>query len=107
MEYRKKHHEFFSETRTLSKICILLFILWTQVKSQIHTSISRHLETLRNREVWLLGQVDTVLGGKEEVLHRQQARLNKALGVLHSGLTHATSCDDETAAKHLVHALEE
>lgn len=94
---------------------MLINLLWTsgycntQIKSQIHTSISRHLETLRNREVWLLGQVDTVLGVKEEVLHQQQARLNKTLGILHSSLAHATSStdDDDTATKHLTHALEE
>lgn len=80
----------------------------SEIKTQIHTSISRHLETLRNREVWLLDQVDTVLVGKEEVLQQQQARLNKALGILHSSLTHATgSGDDETATRHLVQALEE
>lgn len=79
----------------------------SEIKSQIHTSISRHLETLRNREVWLLEQVDTVLGAKEEVLHRQQARLNKALGILHSSVAHSRTTDDETAAKHLAQALEE
>lgn len=81
----------------------------TEIKSQIHSSISRHLETLRNRELRLLEEVDTVVGGKEEVLHRQQARLNKALGVLHSSLAHAATAgaDEETAAKHIVQALEQ
>ncbi|XP_070187590.1 uncharacterized protein [Littorina saxatilis] len=79
----------------------------SQIKSQIHTSISRQLETLRQREVWLLEQVDTVVGGKEEVLHGQQARLNKALGILHSSLTHAAHSDDEAATRHLVLALEQ
>lgn len=62
---------------------------------------------MRNREVWLLGQVDTVVGVKEEVLHRQQARLNKALGILHSSLAHATLSDTETATQHLTQALQE
>ncbi|KAL8568863.1 hypothetical protein ACOMHN_009683 [Nucella lapillus] len=83
----------------------------SEIKTQIHTSISRHLETLRNREVWLLDQVDQVLVGKEEVLQLQQARLNKALGILHSSLTHASSTasttEDALATPHLLHALEE
>jgi hypothetical protein len=67
------------------------------------------LETLRNREVRLLEEVDSVVGSKEEVLHRQQARLNKALGVLHSSLVHADAAGtgDDTATKHLIQALEQ
>lgn len=30
----------------------------SDVKSQIRDSVSRHLEAMRNRETWLLGQVE-------------------------------------------------
>lgn len=56
----------------------------SEVKSQIRTGISRLLEALRNREVWLLNQVDLLVSAKEEVLHHQQAELNKKLGVIQS-----------------------
>lgn len=79
-------------------------MLVLQIKSQIHTSISRHLEALRNREVWLLNQVDLVVSTKEEVLHQQQVRLNKALGVLQSSLDLADE-DDELDSR-LADALE-
>ncbi|XP_076075283.1 uncharacterized protein LOC143046148 [Mytilus galloprovincialis] len=58
-----------------------------EVKSEIHSSISRQLEALRNREVWLLNQVELIQNMKDEVLHIQQARLNKMLGVAQSCLT--------------------
>lgn len=57
-----------------------------EVKSEIHSGISRQLEALRNREVWLLNQVELIQNMKDEVLHVQQARLNKMLGVAQSGL---------------------
>ena len=56
----------------------------TDVKSQIRDSVSRHLEALRNRETWLLGQVEVVQHIKEDVLRQQHAELNKALGRLQS-----------------------
>ena len=56
----------------------------SDVKSQIRDSVSRHLEALRNRETWLLGQVEVVQHIKEDVLRQQQAELNKALGRLQS-----------------------
>lgn len=56
----------------------------SEVKSQIRDSVSRHLEALRNRETWLLGQVEVVQHIKEDVLRQQQAELNKALGRLQS-----------------------
>ena len=55
-----------------------------EVKSQIRDSMSRHLEAMRNRETWLLGQVEVVQHIKEDVLRQQQAELNKALGRLQS-----------------------
>ena len=56
----------------------------TEVKSQIRDSVSRHLEALRNRETWLLAQVEVVQHIKEDVLQQQQAELNKAFGRLQS-----------------------
>ena len=56
----------------------------SEVKSQIRDSVSRHLEALRNRETWLLGQVEVVQHIKEDMLRQQQAELNKALGRLQS-----------------------
>lgn len=46
-----------------------------QVKSQIHSCISRHLECLRSREVWLLEQVDLIQQLKEETLQQQAQQL--------------------------------
>lgn len=56
----------------------------SDLKSQIRDSVSRHLEALRNRETWLLGQVEVVQQVKEDVLRQQLAELNKALGRLQS-----------------------
>lgn len=56
----------------------------SDLKSQIRDSVSRHLEALRNRETWLLGQVEVVQHVKEDALRQQQSELNKALGRLQS-----------------------
>ena len=56
----------------------------SDLKSQIQDSVSRHLEALRNRETWLLGQVEIIQRIKDEVLQQQCAELNKALGRLQS-----------------------
>ena len=61
-----------------------LKITGSDVKAQIRDSISRHLEALRNRETWLLNQVEVVQHIKEDVLRQQQAVLNQALGSLKS-----------------------
>ncbi|XP_074648805.1 nuclear receptor coactivator 4-like [Tubulanus polymorphus] len=53
-----------------------------EVKSQIHTTISRQLEILRSREVWLLNQVEIVKEAKDDILRKQQASLDQALGGL-------------------------
>lgn len=50
------------------------------LKSQIRDSVSRHLEALRNRETWLLQQVEVIQCIKEGVLQEQIALFNKALG---------------------------
>ncbi|KAG5831557.1 hypothetical protein ANANG_G00304950 [Anguilla anguilla] len=51
-----------------------------EVKSQLHSCISRHLEFLRSREVWLLEQLDIVQQLKEEALHQQLQQLHLLRG---------------------------
>lgn len=53
-----------------------------EAKGDIHSAVSRQLERLRSREVWLLGQVDLVQEAKEGALHSQEECLNQALGGL-------------------------
>ncbi len=48
--------------------------------------MSRQLESLRSREVWLHGQVDCVTGVKDGVLAAQEESLHRALGALHGAL---------------------
>lgn len=47
-----------------------------EVKSQLHSCISRHLETLRSREVWLLEQIDLLEHLKAEALQQQLQQLH-------------------------------
>lgn len=54
----------------------------SDVKTQIRDSISRHLEALRNREIWLLSQVELIQQGKEEVLLQKQAEIIDMIGGL-------------------------
>ncbi|XP_038599594.1 LOW QUALITY PROTEIN: nuclear receptor coactivator 4 [Tachyglossus aculeatus] len=51
-----------------------------EVKAQIHSCISRHLECLRSREVWLNEQVDLIYQLKEETLQQQAQQLYWLLG---------------------------
>ncbi|XP_069466894.1 nuclear receptor coactivator 4 isoform X2 [Ambystoma mexicanum] len=51
-----------------------------EVKAQIHSCMSRHLECLRSREVWLLEQVDLIQQLKEEALQQQAQQLYWLLG---------------------------
>ncbi|XP_048362946.1 nuclear receptor coactivator 4 isoform X2 [Sphaerodactylus townsendi] len=53
---------------------------WKEVKAQINSCISRHLECLRSREVWLLEQVDLIQQLKEEALQQQAQQLYWLLG---------------------------
>ncbi|XP_064615983.1 nuclear receptor coactivator 4-like [Liolophura sinensis] len=62
-----------------------------QVKCQIQSTVSRELEALRSREVWLLSQVDLLQNVKEEILSGQQAQINQALGSAHRVLQYVTS----------------
>ncbi|KAM9326234.1 nuclear receptor coactivator 4 isoform 2-T2 [Gastrophryne carolinensis] len=51
-----------------------------EVKAQIHSCISRHLECMRSREIWLLEQVDLIQQLKEEALQQQAQQLYWLLG---------------------------
>ncbi|XP_006902460.1 PREDICTED: nuclear receptor coactivator 4-like [Elephantulus edwardii] len=62
-----------------------------EVKAKIHSCISRHLECLRSREVWLYEQVDLIYQLKEETLQQQAQQLYWLLGQL-SCLTHQLEC---------------
>ncbi|NXM73549.1 NCOA4 protein, partial [Serilophus lunatus] len=53
---------------------------WQEVKAKIHSHISRHLECLRSREVWLFEQVDLIQQLKEEALQQQAQQLYWYLG---------------------------
>ncbi|XP_068923315.1 nuclear receptor coactivator 4 [Petaurus breviceps papuanus] len=62
-----------------------------EVKAQIHSCISRHLECLRSREVWLYEQVDLIYQLKEETLQQQAQQLYWLLGQF-SCLIHQLEC---------------
>ncbi|KAM3912634.1 nuclear receptor coactivator 4 isoform 2-T2 [Leptodactylus fuscus] len=51
-----------------------------EVKAQIQSCISRHLECLRSREIWLLEQADLIQQLKEETLQQQTQQLYWLLG---------------------------
>ncbi|XP_040294804.1 nuclear receptor coactivator 4 isoform X1 [Bufo bufo] len=51
-----------------------------EVKAQIQSCISRHLECLRSREIWLLEQADLIQQLKEEALQQQAQQLYWMLG---------------------------
>ncbi|KAF2982863.1 hypothetical protein EK904_005798, partial [Melospiza melodia maxima] len=53
---------------------------WQEVKAKIHSHISRQLECLRSREVWLFEQVDLIQQLKEEALQQQAQQLYWYLG---------------------------
>ncbi|XP_059025607.1 nuclear receptor coactivator 4 isoform X5 [Mustela lutreola] len=62
-----------------------------EVKAQIHSCISRHLECLRSREVWLYEQVDLLYQLKEETLQQQTQQLYWLLGQFNC-LIHQLEC---------------
>lgn len=53
-----------------------------EVQWQIRSTITRLMETLRNRELWLLGQVESIQHAKEETLNTRLNNLNQAIGLL-------------------------
>ncbi|KFV40363.1 Nuclear receptor coactivator 4, partial [Gavia stellata] len=71
---------------------------WREVKAKIHSHISRHLECLRSREVWLFEQVDLIQQLKEEALQQQAQQLYWYLGQFNC-LIHQLerSCSNELA----------
>jgi nuclear receptor coactivator 4 len=71
----------------------------SEVKRQITTTFSRQLESLRNREVWLLGQVELIEHAKEEVLRKQKEKLCHLLGGLQTGLEYSEEDDNVTQGK--------
>ncbi|XP_033644397.1 nuclear receptor coactivator 4-like [Asterias rubens] len=64
------------------------------VKSDIHTAISRQLETLRNREVWLLDQVEAILRIQDQLLQEHLVGLMHELGGLQR-LVEVAQCHEE------------
>lgn len=62
-----------------------------EIKAQIHSCISRHLECLRSREVWLYEQVDLIYQLKEETLQQQAQQLYWLLGQFNC-LIHQLEC---------------
>ncbi|OWK07626.1 NCOA4, partial [Cervus elaphus hippelaphus] len=58
---------------------------------EIHSCISRHLECLRSREVWLYEQVDLIYQLKEETLQQQAQQLYWLLGQFNC-LIHQLEC---------------
>lgn len=58
------------------------------VKSQIHSCMSRQLESLRSRELWLLNQVDLVSSAKNEVLRQQRETINELCSKIDSIVQH-------------------
>lgn len=64
------------------------------VKTQIHSCMSRQLESLRSRELWLLSQVDLVSSAKNEVLRQQRETINELCSKIDSIVQHKNM--DET-----------
>ncbi|XP_066098882.1 nuclear receptor coactivator 4 isoform X1 [Saccopteryx bilineata] len=62
-----------------------------EIKAQIHSCISRHLECLRSREVWLCEQADLLYQLKEEALQQQAQQLSWQLGQFNC-LIHQLEC---------------
>lgn len=72
-------------------LIVVGMVVFAQVKCEIQSTVSRELEALRNREVWLLSQVDLLQNVKEEILSGQQAQINQALGSAHRVLQYITT----------------
>jgi len=53
-----------------------LFFDVLQAKAGVHTGISRILESLRNREIFLLNQIDVVHQSMEDLLAEHERQLN-------------------------------
>ena len=64
------------------------------MKCQIHAAVSRQLESLRNREVWLLNQVDILEVAKDQVFREQEDKFHHAIGSLTNSLEYSKADDD-------------
>ncbi|XP_071953789.1 uncharacterized protein [Antedon mediterranea] len=60
-----------------------------EAKGEVHTGISRQLEALRSRELWLVDQVDTIQNVKEDILNEQLSCIYHELGVAETLLSSA------------------
>ncbi|XP_015203339.2 nuclear receptor coactivator 4 [Lepisosteus oculatus] len=77
-----------------------------EVKAQIHSCISRHLEVLRSREVWLLEQIEIVQHLKEEALQQQHHQLHCLLGQLNFLIYQLENNNSNNLANQITSCLE-
>ncbi|XP_036402014.1 nuclear receptor coactivator 4 isoform X2 [Megalops cyprinoides] len=77
-----------------------------EVKSQLHSCISRHLEFLRSREVWLLEQIDIVQQLKEEALQQQLQQLHWLRGQFDTLIHQLENSNSYDLANQLTSCLE-
>ncbi|XP_030626207.1 nuclear receptor coactivator 4 isoform X2 [Chanos chanos] len=77
-----------------------------EVKCQLHSCISRHLEFLRSREVWLLEQIDLVEQLKGETLQQQLQQLHWLRGQFDVLIHQLESSNSKDLANQLTSCLE-
>ncbi|XP_041096224.1 nuclear receptor coactivator 4-like [Polyodon spathula] len=77
-----------------------------EVKSQLHSCISRHLEFLRSREVWLLEQIEVIQHLKEESLQQQLQQLHWLLGQFNVVVQQLESSNSNSLANQITSCLE-
>ncbi|XP_017319336.1 nuclear receptor coactivator 4 isoform X2 [Ictalurus punctatus] len=77
-----------------------------EVKSQLHSCISRHLETLRSREVWLLEQIDLLEHLKAEALQQQLQQLHWLRGQFDILIHQLQNSNSSNLASQLTSCLE-
>ncbi|KAK1166555.1 nuclear receptor coactivator 4-like [Acipenser oxyrinchus oxyrinchus] len=77
-----------------------------EVKSELHSCISRHLEFLRSREVWLLEQIEIIQHLKEESLQQQLQQLHWLLGQFNVVVQQLESCNSNSLANQITSCLE-
>ncbi|XP_055758052.1 nuclear receptor coactivator 4 isoform X1 [Salvelinus fontinalis] len=77
-----------------------------EVKSQLHTCISRHLEFMRSREVWLLEQINLVEQLKGEALQAQLHQLHCLRGQFDILIHQLESSNSNNLANQLTSCME-
>lgn len=77
-----------------------------EVKAEIHSCISRNMEVLRSREVWLLEQIDLLQLLKEDAMQQQLQQLQWLLGQLACLIHQLQHPHDESLAKQVTACLE-